>query len=274
MLVQVAVSSGRDRDLTRRIEEALASGATLHDLHSDLDANRTWLSFSVPDESGFEIADRVLELVFDRVDLARHAGSFPRIGAVDDVRIVGDVDVSEWAQTVAEKYEVPVFLTGLSRHRLTEDEFFAARERGFGGLMAEMPAPDSGPSQVHPRLGVLPLGRWRFYLTAQVRIGESALNVAAQLAKEVAEFVEREHERFLGVSAFAYARAALGDTVLHLEFREPDLAPPDPVLKWVHLRSEVLRRAVLGADMIGAVRPSDLISTRLAPVRSRQVTWA
>lgn len=272
-LVQVAYSSGRDRDLRWRVEETLAERAKLLDLRSDLDANRSWLAFSVADDDLGERLLATLDFVIDRIDLTRHAGSFPRIGAIDDLRIIADVEVPSLAAEIAERYAVPVFLTGLSRNRLTEEDLEAARERGFGGLMAEMPAPDFGPDHVHPQWGVLPMGRWRFYLTCQVRIAESALNVAARLAEEVRQCVELENERFQGVRAMAYARAAFGDTVLHLEFHEPDLAPPDPVLKWVHVRSELMRRAVLGAEMVGAVRPQDLIATRLAPVRSKQVLW-
>lgn len=272
-LVQIAYSSGRDRDLRWRIEEILSDRAKLLDLRSDLDANRSWLSFSATDEDLGDRLGAVLDLVLDRIDLTRHAGSFPRIGAVDDLRIIADVDVPAMAGEIAERFAVPVFLTGLSRNRLTEADLSAMRERGFGGLMAEMPVPDFGPPSVHPHLGGLPMGRWRFHLTSQVRIAESALNVAARLAEDVRQYVELENERFLGLRALAYARPAFGDTVLHLEFHEPDLAPPDPVLKWVHLRSEAMRRAVLGAEMVGAVRPQDLIATRLAPVRSKQVLW-
>lgn len=273
-LIQLAYSSGRDRDLRWRVEEAVAVGGKLHELRADLDANRTWLSFSGPEEALGPILDSVLELVMDRVDLERHAGRFPRIGAVDDLRLIGEFDVPTLADRLAAQYEVPIFLTGQSRNRLTEAELLIMRERGFGSLIADLPPPDLGPESVHPHRGVLPMGKWRFYLTTQVRIAESTLDVAARLAQEVGQYVALENERFEGVRALAYLRPEFGDTVLHLEFQEPDIAPPDPILKWVHLRSEAMRRSVLGAEMVGAVRPSDLISTRLAPVRSKQVVWA
>lgn len=272
-LIQVAYSSGRDRDLRWRVEEAVAQGGRLHDLRADLDANRTWLSFSAPDDDVEAVLRRVIDLVLDRIDLRRHAGSHARIGAVDDLRIIGNLEVSPLAASLAETLQIPIYLTGQSRHRLTEEDLLAARHRGFGGLMAELPPPDFGPSEVHPHLGVMPMGRWRFYLTAHVRIAESALDGAARLAQEVGQYVELENERFQGVVAYAYARPAFGDTVLAVEFREPELAPPDPVLKWIHVRSEGMRKAVLSIEMVGAVRPTDLISTRLAPVRSRQVMW-
>lgn len=273
-LVELAFSSGRDRDLRWRVEEAIVPRCKLHDLRADLDANRSWLAFSGTEEASAEVLAEVMELVMDRVDLTRHAGSFPRIGAVDDLRLIGEFDVQALAEQFSSRFEVPIFLTGQSRVQLTEADLDAARKRGFGGLMAEMPTPDLGPAAVHPHLGVLPMGKWRFYLSAQVRIAESTLNVSARLAQEVASYVELEHERFQGVTAMAYQRQEFGDTVLHLEFREPDLAPPDPIFKWVHLRAEAMRRAVLNVEMVGAVRPSDLISTRLAPVRSKQVVWA
>lgn len=272
-LVQVAYSSGRDRDLRWRVEERVSASGHLHDLRADLDANRTWLSFSAPDDDIEAVLRAVLDMVLDRIDLQRHSGSHPRIGAVDDLRIIGNLDAAHLAASLAEQYEIPIFLTGQSRHRLTESDLQVLRHRGFGGLMEELPSPDFGPEQIHPHLGVLPMGRWRFYLATQIRIAESALDGAARLAQEVGQYVELENERFQGVVAHAYARPAFGDTVLHLEFHEPEDAPPDPVLKWIHVRSEGMRKAVISMEMVGAVRPTDLISTRLAPVRSRQVMW-
>ena len=114
-------SFGRDTDLLRRFDSILSDGGVdVHYLASDIDHNRTVSAFSgsTDDVEGCLIA-MCIE-AFDRIDLNRHVGAHPRIGALDVCPFVhpwrdgDDDDLQAWVesigQTIAEKFEVPVFL--------------------------------------------------------------------------------------------------------------------------------------------------------------------
>jgi glutamate formiminotransferase len=114
-------SEGRDRATIDALAEALSARAALLDVHADEDHNRS--VFTVVGEEG-ELVEALVAAVGvarDRIDLRRHEGAHPRIGAADVIPIVpidpGDMEhAQETARRVADRIgselELPVFLYG------------------------------------------------------------------------------------------------------------------------------------------------------------------
>lgn len=162
------VSEGRDAAAVAAIGEAFATGARLLDIHTDADHHRSVYTL-VADER--DLGDALLGGVakaVERVDLRRHDGIHPRIGAADVVPIVPLEPASmetaiETARAlgrrIGEELGLPVFLYGASGKGL-RPAFF--RRGGPEELQRRLDAgevqPDFGPSLLHPSAGGVLVG--------------------------------------------------------------------------------------------------------------------
>src|SRR5438034_7105097 len=111
-------SEGRDPAVIRAIGEALAAHARLLDVHADADHNRSVFTLVGTEDELLAALLAGLSVARERIDLRRHEGAHPRIGAADVVPFVpidpGDMDrarraASRFAERVGE-LGLPVFL--------------------------------------------------------------------------------------------------------------------------------------------------------------------
>lgn len=159
-------SEGRDERRIEAVSTAFATGAALLDTHSDRTHNRTVLSLSGTPGSLAAALSNGARACVDAIDMSRHHGAHPCIGALDVCPVVwlheGDRDAAREealaaARGIASEAGVPVFLYGeLAPHE-------SHRERAFfraGGLIelsrriegGEL-RPDFGPAELHPTAG-------------------------------------------------------------------------------------------------------------------------
>ncbi len=141
---------------------AAAGGPAVLDVHSDGDHHRTVLTMGGGDveEAVMAVARRTVEVI----DLRRHHGVHPRLGALDVVPFVpldgngaplsGDGDLSgamaardRFARWAGEALDLPCFLYGPERTLPT------VRKTAFHGLQ-----PDTGPDRPHPTAGACAVG--------------------------------------------------------------------------------------------------------------------
>jgi glutamate formiminotransferase / 5-formyltetrahydrofolate cyclo-ligase len=161
-------SEGRDRDTIEAIADALGRGARLLDVHSDPDHNRSVFTLVGDDASLVGTLVAGVACARDRIDLRRHEGAHPRIGAADVVPVVPLVPkdmeraraaASEVARRIGDELALPVFLYGeLAPGR--GPAFF--RRGGTAELArrlreAELTA-DFGPPELHPSAGGVIVG--------------------------------------------------------------------------------------------------------------------
>lgn len=159
-------SEGRDRDRIQAISAAFATGAALLDAHSDPVHNRTVLTLSGPEGSLAAALANGARACAERIDMRRHDGAHPAIGALDvcpvvwlreDERDRARAEATEAGRRIGSEVGIPVFLYGdLASHQ-------SHRERAFfrvGGpveLRRRIDAgelrPDFGPADLHETAG-------------------------------------------------------------------------------------------------------------------------
>jgi len=114
-------SAGRDRATIDAIGEALAEHARLLDIHSDEDHNRSVYTLVGGEEELVASLLAGIACARDRIDLRRHEGAHPRIGAADVAPLVpiGEADAERaraaalaLARRVGKELALPVFLYG------------------------------------------------------------------------------------------------------------------------------------------------------------------
>lgn len=171
----VNVSEGRDRSVLATLEAA--AGTHLLDLHTDASHHRSVLTLGGPEVEA--AARRLVTEAVRLIDLRRHQGAHPRLGAADVVPFV-PLDGTPFFRAVAARdafaawaaatLDLPCFLYGPER-TLPE-----VRRLAFGVL-----APDRGPAEPHPTAGAVAVGArgvlvaYNLWLAAGVGVDQARL---------------------------------------------------------------------------------------------------
>lgn len=273
-------SFGRDRDLLRLFEDLLTGWVTIHDLNSDVDHNRTVTAFSGEADVVFERLERLAEAAFERLDLNRHIGVHPRVGALD---VCPFVRVSEepyplatkielFAQRLASRFDLPVFLYERSEKGRHAADLPTLRAGGFGGLLlrGDLGA-DFGPARAHPRLGATIMGERPFLLALNVNFHGDEVALAKRIAKDIRDMRQSGDDRFTGVRSLGFFLTSRSQVQVSINITQPDEVRVDPLIEWVMEQGRRHGLTFAGTELIGVIRESDVpFATRLK-IRDSQV---
>jgi len=196
------ISEGRRPEVIAAIAGAVArSGrARLIDLSSDPDHNRSVLTIAGPPDGVRAAAEALVAVAVERIDLRRHAGSHPRMGAVDvipfvPVRGVAMDDCVRLARQVgaaiAARHALPVYLyeaAASAPHRRNLAEIRRGEFEGFAEKIRDPRwTPDFGPDRVHPSAGCTAVGARPFLIAFNVDLRTSDVEIAKAIARVVRE---------------------------------------------------------------------------------------
>jgi len=194
-------SEGRRQDVIRSIADAIRSipGVTLLDVESNADHNRSVVSFVGELGPVKEAALAAAAKAIDLIDLNKHKGEHPRMGAMDVVPFVPLSGATmedcvslarDFGREIGARFRVPVFLyeeaaTIPERRNLADvraGEFEGLRER-----IGKDPTkkPDFGPEMIHPTAGATAVGAREILIAYNVDLGTSDLGIAKKIAHEL-----------------------------------------------------------------------------------------
>lgn len=196
------ISEGRDQqfidDLAARLEGV--TGLIMLDVSVDHDQNRTVISFTGTKEAIFEGGLLLYDLSLKKIDMRRHEGDFPRVGAVDvfpfvPLKNATIADAKAWAdefaEVVAERFSIPVYLFAASaryRYRGDVQNIRQGEYEGFAEKMKDVRwKPDLGPNTFPPDKGVTIIGARQPLISFKAYLSTQDLEVARELAHMVAD---------------------------------------------------------------------------------------
>jgi glutamate formiminotransferase len=195
------VSEGRDTTLIEGMARAIRSvpGAHLLNVSSDSDHNRSVFTYVSDSDGAIEKATLALfEIAVGSIDLTRHRGAHPRVGAVDVCPFVPlrsstmaqCVDLARRVgQAVSERFSIPVYLYEAAAAEEWRSELPLIRSGGFERFPEKMAdprwKPDFGPGQVHPTAGVSIIGARNPLVAFNIQLGTDRLEVAERIARSV-----------------------------------------------------------------------------------------
>lgn len=255
------VSEGRNAAVIEAIAAALRStGARLLDLHTDADHHRSVFTLA---GSLAAVEDAALVLATEcvaRIDLRRHDGVHPRMGALDVVPFVPVagatmVDCVGLARRVgarvAAELEVPVYLYGEAAVRPERRSLSALRGRGLSALGERMKggefAPDFGPASPHPTAGATAVGA-RSVLIAYNVLLETA-DVA--IARRIAAAVRESQGGLCGVQALGFFLSTRGRAQVSMNLVGPHLPRVVDVFRRVSDLAETFGVSVRASEIVG-----------------------
>jgi glutamate formiminotransferase/formiminotetrahydrofolate cyclodeaminase len=193
-------SEGRRKEVIEAIvAEARSRNVKVLDIESDPDHNRSVMTFVGSPEAVKEAALAISAKAIELIDLNKHKGQHPRMGAVDVVPFIPISDVTmlecvqlskEFAKEYSSRFKVPVYLYEEAATRQDRRNLADVRKGEFEGLRDEIGKnperiPDFGPNAVHPTAGATAIGARQILIAYNVNLGTNNLDIAKQIAKQL-----------------------------------------------------------------------------------------
>ncbi|MGQ0666034.1 MAG: glutamate formimidoyltransferase [Nitrospiraceae bacterium] len=194
-------SEGRNPTVVQALITAVRSvpDVWLLDHTMDSDHHRSVLTFVGPPDAVGEAAFRAITVATELIDLRRHAGVHPRVGATDVVPFVPIQDVSPEecvrvaravGQKVGAELGIPVFLYEQAATHPDHARLENIRRGGLPGLAARMGSdatwvPDFGPLRLHETAGAAVIGARQPLIALNVNLNTTDPTVAHAIAKAI-----------------------------------------------------------------------------------------
>ena len=265
-------SEGRDLAKIEKIVDKfrVKAGVKLLDYSSDEDHNRLVVTVVGEPEA---LKDALLEAIgqaVELIDLTKHSGQHPRMGAVDVVPFIPikgctmDEAIAlsrEVGEKVAALYRVPVFLYEKSASAPHRENLAAIRKGEFEGMEEKIKLPewkpDFGPAERHSSAGTVAIGARMPLVAYNVNLGTANLEIASSIAKKI---------RFIG-GGLRYCKAMGVELkergIVQVSINMTDYTRTALYRAFELVRIEARRYGVpvVGSEIIGLVPMEALIDT-------------
>lgn len=265
-------SEGRDLEKIDKIVNPFRSkeGVKLLDYSNDIDHNRLVVTVVGQPEALKEAVIEAIGIAVQLIDLNHHQGQHPRMGAADVVPFIpikgctmdDAIALSrEVGATVAERYNLPVFLYEKSASAPHRENLAAVRKGEFEGMAEKIKLPewhpDFGPAERHPTAGTVAIGARMPLVAYNINLDTPSLEIAHGIAKKI---------RFIG-GGLRYCKAMgvelkeRGITQVSINMTDYTKTALYQAMEMVRFETRRYGVNVVGSEIIGLVPMAALIDT-------------
>ena len=195
-------SEGRELDVIRQITGTIESvdGVSLLDVDPGASTNRTVVTFVGGPEATVEAAFRAIQKAAELIDMRKHKGAHPRMGATDVCPFIPVSNVS-WEEAIAcakqlgrrvgEELNIPVYLYEKAAKDKSRANLSVIRAREYEGFFEKIRQrewkPDFGPAALNEKSGATVIGARDFLVAYNVNLNTKAVRRANSVAFDVRE---------------------------------------------------------------------------------------
>lgn len=190
-------SEGKDRKVIDSIYDAAkTSGVKVFELEFNPDHNRMLFTIVGAPEDVLNSVFESIKTATKLIDMNKHKGEHPRIGATDVVPFVpvSGVTMEECvelsnrlAKRVAEELKIPVFMYEESAKRSEYRNLADVRIGEFEGFKEKMKEPDYGPDKIHETAGAIVIGARKYLIAFNVNLDTPDTQIAKDIASKIRE---------------------------------------------------------------------------------------
>ncbi|MBL8968569.1 MAG: glutamate formimidoyltransferase [Spirochaetaceae bacterium] len=195
-------SEGRDRSVIDAISRAISgvAGVSLLDVDPGADTNRTVYTFVGSPDEVVEAAFRAAKTAHELIDMSKHSGAHPRMGALDvcpfvpvaGVTMADCVEISKrFGERLASELKLPVYLYEYAASRPERRSLADIRSGEYEALADKLRkpewAPDFGPAEFRPRWGATVTGAREFLVAYNVNLNCRDKKLANEVALTIRE---------------------------------------------------------------------------------------
>jgi glutamate formiminotransferase len=258
-------SEGRNPAVVDAIAGVITAvpGVLLLHRTSDADHNRSVVTFAGPPEAVLEAAVRAAVKAAQTIDLTKHQGVHPRLGALDVLPFVplGETPLSlcvEIAHRAGERIwreaGVPVYFYEAAALQPARTRLEDVRRGQFEGLRETVLAdqtrqPDLGGPALHPTAGAVAVGARKFLIAFNINLQTANLSVA----KDIARAIRTSGGGFPAVKALGFPLHSLRQVQVSMNLTDFDQTPVDAVYRAVAQLARERGVEVASSELIGLI---------------------
>jgi glutamate formiminotransferase len=258
-------SEGRDPATVDAIVRAMlgAPDVALLDRHSDPDHNRSVITVAGPPDAVADAAFRGVEKAVALIDLTRHQGAHPRIGAADVVPFIPLEGVAmedcvrlaeSLGQRIWSRLKVPVYLYEAAARRPERARLENIRRGQFEALAREMGTlaerhPDIGDPVCHPTAGATAVGARRFLIACNINLDTPDPGIASRIARTI----RASSGGFPCVKAMGMMLASRHLAQVSMNLTDFERTPLHVVFEAVEREAARYGVRVLGSEIVGLI---------------------
>lgn len=270
-------SEGRDRAVIHAIADAIREvpGVKLLDVDPGKSTNRTVYTFVGEPDDVVEAAFRAAEAGYRLIDMTRHTGEHPRLGAVDVVPFVpvSGVTMEEcvecskrFGERVGRELRIPVYLYEEAQPLEHRRELRQIRHGEYEGLASRIVQPewkpDFGPAEFVPRSGATVTGARFFLIAYNVNILGTS-NQAHRIALDIREQGRTvkgpdgkevvQPGRFKALKAIGWQLEQFDLAQVSMNLDNYRVTPMHVVYEAIREEARALNVGVAGSELVGLV---------------------
>ncbi len=258
-------SEGRNREIIDQIVAAIKTvpGAVLLDRESDPNHNRSVITFVAEPDRVVDAAIAAARKAAELIDLNRHTGEHPRMGATDVIPFVPIAGVTmddcvELARKCGERMwrelGVPVYLYEKAAARPERENLANLRRGQFEGIRDEIATnearwPDYGEARVHPTAGITAVGARPPLIAYNVNLNTSNIEIANRIARAVRHL----SGGLRYVKALGFALSDRGIVQVSMNMVNYEGTPLFRAFEMVKREAERYGVTVAGSEIVGLV---------------------
>ena len=266
------ISEGRNTEIIEAVLDQVraTAGVTLLDYSSDPNHNRTVITFLGSPEGVQEAAVALAKKAAELIDLTKHEGEHPRMGAVDVIPFVPIKEITkeecvELSKVVAERVwneaKMPVFLYEDSASAPNRVNLAKIRKGQFEGMAEKVLEPewepDFGGRTIHPTAGVVAVGCRMPLVAFNINLNTPNLNIASAIAK----IIRRSSGGFDCVKALGVMLEDRNIAQVSINMTNFNKTPLYRVLELVKAEAKRWGVTVVGTEIIGLTPMNALIDS-------------
>ena len=262
-------SEGRDQEIIDAISEAIrkVKGVTLLDVDPGKSTNRTVYTFVGDPETVIEGALAAARTAKKLIDMSKHSGEHPRMGAMDvcpfvpvaNVTMEECVEISKkFAERAAAELEVPFYLYEYSQEREYRKKLPQIRKGEYEALPERIVKPewepDYGPARFVPSWGATVTGARFFLIAYNVNILGTS-NQAHRIALDLREAGRGPEEpgRFKELKGLGWFVDEYNMAQCSFNLNNFNITAPHEVFEAVNEEADKIKVGVAGSELVGLI---------------------
>jgi len=266
-------SEGREPHIIRTIQNEISSvpGVKVLDTHSDVDHNRSVITFIGGPDAVVDAALAAVRSASKLIDLNRHEGAHPRLGAADVVPLipVREMDMEgciglarDLARRIWNEIQVPTYLYGYAALKENRRRLEKVRLKGFEQMRELLKEdddrrPDFGDDELHPTAGATIVGARDYLVALNVDLKSDDL----QTAKVIASAIREKNGGLPGLKAMGIRLESKSCVQVSMNITRSDLVSPFQVLERVRKEASIHGIEVLGGELVGLMPMQSALSS-------------
>ncbi len=266
------ISEGRRPEITEKCLDVVRNtpGVVLLDSSSDYSHNRSVITFLGSPEGVEEAAVALAKEAAALIDLTKHHGEHPRMGAIDVIPFIPikEVEMAECvalskhvAKRIAEESKIPVYLYEESASTPQRVNLAAIRKGQFEGMSEKVKLPewepDFGGRTVHPTAGVVAIGARMPLIAFNINLSTSDVEIANRIAK----IIRRSSGGFDAVKAIGIMLEDRNIAQVSINMTNFNVTPLYRVLELIKAEAARWGIHVVGTEIVGLTPMRALIDS-------------